>query len=265
MRPALGILAGAAWLLLWAPLAAVLVQAFGPASEPSSGIGLQTFAELARTPQLRSAFRTSIELAAFATGAGLLLGVPAALGLTRGALPHQRALLALLLSPIALPGLVLGFGLLTSATLATGDPGIRGGVGLWALGFGHLLLTVPWVVRSVAVALDTVSPALEEEARGLGAGPVATLFLVTLPSARAGITTGAISAFLISFGNLALSVPLTDGSTMTAPPGILAATASGPHPAAAASSALLIGLAVFATILVERVGGFSGGPAAERQ
>ena len=248
MRIALRAAAGLAWLLLLLPLLAVIVHSFraGPAG----------YAGVLDQPRLLSGLGTSLLLGAVATGAALLCGVPAALGLTRGALPGRRALLAVLVSPLSLPGLVLGFGLLTTAALLTPAAGIPLAGTMLPLVAAHLLLTIPWVARTVAVSLESTDPALEEQARSLGAGPFATLFLVTLPSARAGIVAGAVSAFAISFGNFALSLLLASGRTVTLPVAIYESVERAHDPSAAAAvSALTIGIAVAAAALTHRISG----------
>lgn len=252
MRIALAAGAALAWLLLLLPLLAVLVHSFGAGpSAPDLGSDMA----IPGPTRLLSGLGTSLLLAAVSTAAALMVGIPAALGLTRARLPGRRALLALLVSPLCLPGLVLGFGVLSGATLLTRAAGIPLAGSSLPLAAAHLLLTVPWVTRSVTAALESADGALEEQARGLGAGPFAVLFLVTLPSARSGILAGAASAFALSFGNLALSLLLAGGGTVTLPVAIYEAAERRPDPTAAAAGVLAIGVALAAAFCTVRVSG----------
>ena len=91
-----------------------------------------------------------------------LLGVPVALVLSRGEVPG-RLIAALFLSPLILPPIVVGAALLQFATT----------VGIartfWALFFGHVVLIIPYVVRTTLASLARFNRSLEEAAQDLGA------------------------------------------------------------------------------------------------
>lgn len=247
-------------VLLLSPLAVILYSVSpGAALEiPPSGVSFRWFAGLAEQPRLVSGLGTSLVLGAIATGAALLAGIPAALALTRGSVPGREAILAVLLSPLSLPGLVLGLGVLTSAAVLADATGVQIAGTLLPLVAAHLLITIPWVVRSVAASLESADPALEDQARSLGAGPFATLFLVTLPNARAGIVAGAVSAFVISFGNFALSLLLASGRTVTLPVAIYETVDRYQDPTVAAVSTLTIATAVAAAVFTDRLSATAG-------
>lgn len=258
MRFALAAITGVAYaVLLLSPLA-VIVYSVSPGAAleiPPSGVSLRWYAALVDQPRLVSGLVTSLLLGGLSTGAALLFGIPAALALTRGSLPGREGILAVLLSPLSLPGLVLGLGVLTSAAVLANATGIQVAGTLLPLVAAHLLITIPWVVRSVAASLESADPALEDQARSLGAGPFATLFLVTLPTARAGIVAGAVSAFVISFGNFALSLLLASGRTVTLPVAIYEAVDRYQDPTVAAVSTLTIVAAIGAALLTDRLSG----------
>ena len=176
-------------------------------------------------------------------------------------------MLAVLLSPLSLPGLVLGLGILTTASAfaAAGGPALVGT--FLPLGAAHLLITIPWVTRSVAASLESAAPELEEQARSLGAGPLTTLFLVTLPTARPGIVAGAVSAFVISFGNFALSLFLASGRTVTLPVAIFEAVDRYQDPTVAAISTVTILVTAAAAVVADRFAGVMQlrGPARRRE
>lgn len=240
-------------VLLLAPVAVVL-HSFSPTAVlevPPSGFSLRWYAGLLDQPRLLSGLGTSLLLAGFSSTAAALIGVPAALGIARGGLPGREALLAVLLSPLALPGLVLGVGILTSVSVAAGASGVQLAGTAAPLAAAHLLITVPWVTRSVVASLESTDPLLEEQARSLGAGPLATLFLVTLPGARPGIVAGAISAFVISFGNFALSLLLASGRTVTLPVAIFEAVDRYQDPTVAAISTVTIAITGSAAVAAQ--------------
>lgn len=263
MRALLHAVAGLSYaVLLLAPLA-VVAYSLSPTAAleiPPTGLSLRWYGALLDQPRLLSGLGTSVVLGLLATGGALLVGIPAALGLTRGSLPGREALLAFLLSPLSLPGLVLGVGLMTSVSVLARLSGVQFAGTLLPLLAAHLTITIPWVVRSVAATLESTDPALEEQARSLGAGPVATLFLVTLPGARSGILAGAVFAFVISFGNFALSLFLVSGRAITLPVAIFESLDRYQDPTAAAISTVAILLTAGAAILADRLSGVLDAP-----
>ena len=258
MKTALTVLSGLAHAVLLASPVAVVLYALSPGAAfeiPPTGISLRWFAALGDHPRLMSGLGTSLLLGVLAAGTALLGGIPAALALARGSLPGREAILAVLLSPLSLPGLVLGLGILTTvaALASAGGPALAGT--LLPLAAAHLLITIPWVVRSVTASLESADPALEEQARSLGATPLAALLLVTLPLARPGIVAGAVSAFVISFGNFALSLFLASGRTVTLPVAIFEAVDRYQDPTVAAISTLTILVTAGAVVLADRFSG----------
>lgn len=255
-RLALGLGAAAAFAVLLASPLAVILYSFSPTAAlevPPTGFSLRWYAGLAGHPRLLDGLWTSLALAAVASGAAALVGVPAALALARGSLRGREALVAVLLSPLALPGLVLGVGLLTAASLTARTTGLQLAGTAAPLLLAHLLITIPWVTRNVLASLESSDPLLEEQARSLGASPLATLFLVTLPGARPGIVAGVISAFVISFGNFALSLLLASGRTVTLPVAIFEAVDRFQDPTVAAISTVTIAVTGIAAVAAERL------------
>jgi putative spermidine/putrescine transport system permease protein len=90
--------------------------------------------------------------------------------------------------------------------------------------------------------LERFDRTLEEAAQNLGAGPLATFFLVTLPIIRPGIAAGALFAFMISFDELVLALFLAGPRSPTLPIKIYSAVQLGLDPTVAAVATLLIAL-----------------------
>ena len=207
--------------LLAAPLI-VVYYSFSPGvvlEFPPKELTLRWYANLFEQQRLVQAIGVSAFVATFATVVALIAGVPAAYAPTRGRFVGRRALAALFLTPLVLPGLV-------------------GTV--WPLLGAHGLITLPWVIRAVSASLETTDPHLGDAARGLGAAPLATFFLVTLPAIRPGVTAAAAFAFIVSFGNFALSMFFTSGTVTTLPVAIFEYIDQFQDPTVAAASTLVI-------------------------
>ncbi len=139
-------------------------------------------------PSYIAAFITSTPLALAATVVAIALAVPASLALARYDFTGGAALSAMLLSPLVLPHVVLGAALLQYGAA----------IGLVrtfaALLVGHVIIVMPFVLRSILPLLTPEQRALEEASADLGARPVTTFFLVVLPQIRSGIVAGGLLA-----------------------------------------------------------------------
>jgi len=188
---------------------------------PPSGYSLRWYAGLLGEDQFVDGFVTSLEVALIATAAGLAVSVPAALALTRGAFRGRAALMQLLMSPIVVPDIVIGAGLyifFVETEIQTGLPIVGSVIGLAA---AHVLLTIPWCLRIVAANLHGLDRSVEDAALSLGASPLVTVFKVTLPLIWPGIVAAALLAFVISFGNLEISLFLVAPGETTLPIAVL--------------------------------------------
>ena len=242
-----------ALLFLMAPVAVVLILSVSSArylSFPPPGFSLQWYAHFLTTEAWTGSALTSLWIAVVVTVLSVLLGVPAAIGLVRGDFPGKTALNGLILSPIIVPGIIVAIGLYYAYARyhLVGNP--------LALILAHTALAVPFVVINTAAALTAVDPRLEQAARNLGAGPLATFRAVTLPLVRPGIVAGAIFAFATSFDELLVALFLSGSTAVTLPRRIWDQIRFDIEPTIAAASSLIIvltfGLMITAEFLRRR-------------
>ena len=221
-------------------------------SVPPEGYGLRWYAVAAAQERFRDGFLTSLEVGLAATAIGLLLGVPAALALSRARFAGRDAVASFLLLPLIVPGVVLG----TSTYVFHIELEINAELpilgSLAGLVLGHALIVIPWVVRLVTASLAGFDRAIEEAAQNLGANPLVTFYRVTLPSIRSGIVAGAVFAFVISFGNLEMSLFLVGPGRTTLPIAILQYLEWKLDPTIAAVSVVNILLIAAAMIATDR-------------
>lgn len=249
--------------LLLAPVV-VIYYSFSPGvvlQGPAEGLTLRWYRNFAQQPRLVSGFGYSLLIAVFSSVAATAIGVPAALALTRSRLPGRRLLLAVLLSPLTLPGIVLAIGILM-VVVAIVQPltQVRLVGGVLPLLAAHLIVTVPWVIRTVVASLETTDVTVEEAARGLGATPVETFRLVTLPAIAPGVVAGAIFAFIVSFGNFALSLFFTSGAVTTLPVAVFQYIDQFQDPTVAAASSVVIAITTVVVLVADRVAHITRGP-----
>jgi putative spermidine/putrescine transport system permease protein len=235
-----------AYLLL--PIA-VIVGASFTASEflafPPRGLTLRWYGVFARTPGWLDSFTLSLELAAATTLAATAIGVPAALALSRYRFRGQRLISALFLSPLVLPQVVLGVGLLQYLSLL----GIART--FWAILIGHVLLTLPYIIRSVMATLAGFDAALEEAAADLGARPLVGFLTVTLPLIQGGLIAGALFAFVISWTNVEVTMFFTTSRLNPLPVNIMNYIAYNVDPLVAAVSAASVYVSFVVLLLID--------------
>jgi len=244
--------AGALYTFLLAPLVFVVVVSFNGGTTPKfppEGFSLQWYGVALSNPNFTGSALTSLVLAAAATLVGTPLGVAAAFGIARGRFPGKGFLEAVFLSPLIVPGIVIGVALLVSlASIGLRDAPIR-------LLIGHVLLILPYVLRTTLAGLASFDRAVEEAAVTLGAGRAQVLWHITLPALRPAILAGAAFGFIISFDDAAVSIFLIDAHATTLPLAIMSYMQYNFDPSIAAISSMLIALTLAGAVFIERVFG----------
>lgn len=198
-----------------------------------------------------STFKTSIVVSLLGNILALLIGMPAAYALSRFSFRGKDALNALFLSPLLIPGIVLGFTLLRYLIIVYHLPVYAG------LLIGHTVIMLPFIIRVIASSLSNFDFAIEEAALSLGAGRLETFFKVVLPNIRSGIIAAILIAFLESFNNVDISVFMTGPGFSTLPIQMLTYVENYFDPTIAAISVMLMILTGILMFLIERLMGLS--------
>lgn len=214
-------------------------------SFPPQGLSLKWYAQVIHNPVYIDAFWLSLKISAVATVVALLLGVPAALILARKRFFGARAINALFLSPLILPTIVLGVAVLQFASA------IGLGRSFATLLVGHIVLIIPYVIRSTLVSLAGFDLSTEEAAQDLGADAPTTLLLITLPLIKPGVIAGGLFAFIMSWINVEVSIFSSSSRLMTLPVRIFGEVQSNVDPSMAAVSALTIYLSVVVVLVLD--------------
>jgi putative spermidine/putrescine transport system permease protein len=214
---------------------------------PPEGFTLAWYVKFLGDPSYLHSIGLSAMLAASATVTAVLLGVPVALVLSRSEVPGAQLVTALFLSPLILPPIVIGAALLQYATAV----GIARTFA--ALFFGHVVLIIPYIIRTTTASLARFDRSLEEAAQDLGASGLRTFRLVTLPLIKPGIVAGSLFAFIISWINVEISIFNTTASLMPIPVKLFNYIQYNVDPMIAAVSAATIYVAFAVVVLLDRV------------
>lgn len=244
--------AAATLVFVVAPLVVVVALSFSEANLaifPPVGFTLSWYADVIANLDFQHSFLISVVLALAATAAAFAIGVPAAYALNRWPVPAAGTIEAMLLSPFILPILITGLALLQfMATMRMRDAGVN-------LFIGHVLVTLPYLIRTVTASLKQVDRTLEEAALTLGAPPWKVFWKVTVPQILPGIAAGCLFAFMISFDDFPISFWLANVETMPLPIYLHNSMSKVFDPSIAAMSSLMILTGSLAVIGLEKLVG----------
>ncbi|MGV2019323.1 ABC transporter permease [Agrobacterium sp. 22-223-1] len=239
------------YLFLIVPSLIVVPMSFGTSSElvfPPQHWGLDLYAKAIDPAQgWLSAGGRSFILGLVATGLALLMGVPAAYGLSRTDFPGQKALSFMLLSPIFAPTIVVALALyLYFATLH-----INGS--MFALAMAHAVIITPFLVVTTMSGLKHLDRNIENAAMVMGATQSQIFFGVVLPAIKGPVLAGSLFAFLLSFDEVIVSWFIARSDQPTLPVKMYSSIQWEVSPVLAAISTFL----VFITVIISVVSAFT--------
>jgi len=218
---------------------------------PPTGYSLRSFPELPANDPLLTSVWLSLKIAPLVTVLSLLIGTSAALVLEKLNFLGRDALLTLFLAPLLLPALVLGLALLnllTSVRLSGTIP---------ALVLGHLIVTVPFVIRQMNSAFSALPKEVEVAAATLGAKPSRVIFRITLPLVMPSLIASAALSFLLCFDKAAISLFLVRAQVTALPVEMMNSGHGRTDPFIAALSPLVIVGTLSIVLLIERLVGLA--------
>ncbi len=152
----------------------------------------------------------------------LIAGVPAAYALALSKGRWTRIFEETLVLPVAIPGLAIALALIQTYG------GFREFRMSWTfILVGHVLYTLPFMVRSVLAVLSSIPlKDWEEAAVSLGASKLRRFFQIVVPNAMPGIMAGSLMVVTLSIGEFNLSWMLHTPLTKTLPVGLADSYAS---------------------------------------
>lgn len=217
---------------------------------PPEGFSLRWVQSFLTSDTFLPAYLYSLRLGFVTMLISTVFGTMTAVFLTRVNFPGRAFVRAFFLAPLLLPGLVLGLALYVYY-LNMPFFGLSRTFG--GMLVGHILVTMPFVVGTVSAALYGFDRSLEEAARSLGASPLRAFMSVTLPNIKAGITAGALFAFIVSFGQFDLSLMLATPNNTPLPFAMYSSLRYQFEPTSAAAGAFAIALVVLSMVLTSRL------------
>ena len=195
----------------------------------------------------------SLGLASIAAAGACIIGVPAALGIVRSNLRFKLVIAAIFRSPLQIPAIVSGIAFLQLFYVIGDATGFYWQGTFTGLAIGHVFVATPFVVGSVVAVLQRFDNRLEEAALIHGASRWRTFRRVTLPVLMPGVYAGALYGFMVSFGDVPLSIFLSSPGFQTYPVEIFFEMENDFSPAMLASGSLVIYTTLILLLVMQRV------------
>lgn len=214
-------------------------------SYPLSGFSLRWYQEFLGSQEWMRALRNSLIIAPAATLLATALGTLAAVGLARGEFRGKGLVMAVLISPMIAPLVIIAVSLyffFAQLNLLNSYLGLV---------LAHAALGVPFVVITVAATLQGYDRNFSRAAASLGATPWFAFRTVMLPLIAPGVISGALFAFATSFDEVVVTLFLASPAQRTLPMQMFGGIRENLNPTIAAAATLMIAASAVLLLLME--------------
>ena len=190
----------AVYAFLYIPLAVVVLFSFNDSRLNAEWVGftLDWYGKLFRDEEMLLAARNSLFIALVASLVATLLGTMAGIAIHRY---KARFLLPLVLTPVAMPEILLGVSLLIFFISVFGQEAL----GLATVILAHITFSIGFVAIVVRARLSGMDESIFEAARDLGATPWQGFRLITLPLILPAVIAGFLMSFTLSLDDFVIT------------------------------------------------------------
>ena len=240
-------LTGAVLIFLVTPILIIVPLSFSSGSffyYPLPGLSLRWYEDFFSSSFWLQSLENSLIVGISATVLATTLGTLAALGIWRARFPAQALVLALLISPMVVPVIIVAVGLY----FAFAPLGLNNGY--LGLILAHTTLGAPFVVITVLATLSNFDRTLIRAAESLGASRITTFRRVTLPLILPGVASGAVFAFAASFDEVVVALLMAGPGQRTLPRQMFAGINDNISLTIAAAATMLIAISLVLMIAV---------------
>lgn len=234
------------YAFLYVPLAIVVAFSFNDSRLNAEWVGftLHWYDVLFHDEQMLAAALNSLVIALVASSVSTVLGTLAGYAMYRYRL---RLLPVLVLTPIAIPEILMGVSLLMFFVM------LNMTLGLLSIMLSHIAFCIGFVAIVVRSRLSGMDESLTEAARDLGATPAQAFRLVTLPLIMPGIVAGALMAFTLSIDDFVITFFTAGVDATTLPLQIYSMIKIAVTPEVNAISTLLMLLTLVLIVIASRL------------
>jgi spermidine/putrescine transport system permease protein len=234
------------YAFLYVPLIVVVVYSFNDSRLNAEWVGFtwHWYNVLFHDEQMLQAAWNSLIIGLVSSAVATLLGTMAGYAMYRYRL---RLLPVLVLTPIAIPEILMGVSLLIFFVM------LNLTLGLASIILSHIAFSIGFVAIVVRSRLSGMDESLTEAARDLGATPWRSFRLVTLPLIMPGIVAGALMAFTLSIDDFVITFFTAGVDSTTLPLQIYSMIKIAVTPEVNAVSTLLMLLTLLLIVVATRL------------
>lgn len=238
----------AVYAFLYIPLVVVVVFSFNDSKLNAEWVGftLDWYTKLFANDEMLLAARNSLFIALAAASVATLLGTMAGMAIHRY---NAKLLLPLVLTPVAMPEILLGVSLLIFFISVFGQESL----GLLTVIIAHITFCIGFVAIIVRARLSGMDESIFEAARDLGASPWRTFRLITLPLIMPGVIAGFLMSFTLSIDDFVITFFTVGVGVKTLPLEIYSMIKIAVTPEVNAISTLLMVLTLAMIVIASRV------------
>ncbi|HXZ54842.1 MAG TPA: ABC transporter permease [Burkholderiales bacterium] len=238
----------AVYAFLYVPLAIVVLFSFNDSKLNAEWVGFTWtwYETLFRDDAMLGAARNSLFIAVTASIAATVLGTMAGIAMHRY---KPRLLPFMVLTPVAMPEILLGVSLLVFFISVFGEQSLSLGTVIIA----HITFCIGFVAIIVRARLAGMDESIFEAARDLGATPWQTFRLVTLPLIMPGVIAGTLMSFTLSIDDFVITFFTTGAGVSTLPLQIYTMIKVAVTPEVNAVSTLLMALTLTLIVIASRL------------
>ena len=239
---------------LYAPIALLVLYSFNASRLVTVWGGFSThwYASLFSNRQIVASAWASLEIALLSAALATVLGSAAAWTLARHMRFRSRLVFSsMIYAPLVMPEVISGLSLLLLFVAL----GVERGIGTIVI--AHATISMCFVAVVVYPRFGSMDRSLEEAAMDLGATPLRTFRLVTLPLAAPAIVSGFLLAVTLSLDDLVIASFTSGPGSTTLPMRIYSQVRLGVTPEINAISTLMIGFVAACLLLGSLIGRWS--------
>ncbi len=244
------------WLMLgygflYVPIVLLIIFSFNESRLVTVWAGFSTkwYGELFKDTRMLDGAFLSLKLAFISATTSTVLGTMAALMLVRFRFFGKTLFGGLITAPMVMPEVITGLSLLLLFVWAQQLFGFTHGFGFYGLWFAHVTFSVAFTTVAISARLREMDLSLEEAAMDLGASPLKTFFVITLPIISPALVSAWLLAFTLSVDDLVISSFVAGPGNTTLPMIVYSSVRLGVSPKINALATIIVMLVTLGVTL----------------
>lgn len=196
---------GLMMFFLYAPILVLIAFSFNESKSRAlfTGFTFKWYGRLLQNTQIMSSFWNSLTMAFISAALATVIGVLAAVGISKMGKRARSAVMNVTYLPVLNPEIVTGISMMLLFVFFKNLLGSELGFGTVLI--AHITFCLPYVILNVLPKLRQVDPNIYEAALDLGCPPVKAFFKVMLPQISSGIVSGFMMSFTFSLDDFIIT------------------------------------------------------------